>query len=84
MIFGDGGSINGFGTRGGRISMQQKAQEAMHQEAILTSIDGFSLEPLAEYLFPSGVSRWRFGGGLETDRTRILRTGGSNSQRTED
>ncbi len=56
MIFGDGGSINGFGTRGGRISMQQKAQEAMNQEEILASIDGFSLEPLAEYLFPSGVS----------------------------
>ena len=56
MIFGHGGSINGFGTRDGRISMQQKAQETMHQEEILASIDGFSLEPFAEYLFPSGVS----------------------------
>ena len=56
MIFGHGGSINGFGTRGGRISMQQKGQETMNQEEILASIDEFSLEPLAEYLFPSGVS----------------------------
>lgn len=56
MIFGDEGSINGFGTRGGRISMRQKTQEAMHQEAILTSVDGFSLEPFAAYLFPTGVS----------------------------
>ena len=56
LIFGDGGTINGFGTRGGRINMQRRAQEVMNQEEILASIDGFSLEPLAEYLFPSGVS----------------------------
>ena len=36
--------------------MQQRGQEAMNQEEILASMDGFSLEPLAEYLFPSGVS----------------------------
>ena len=56
MIFGNEGSINGFGTRGGNISMQQKAQEAMNQDDILAAIDGFALEPLAEYLFPLGVS----------------------------
>ena len=36
--------------------MQQRGQETMGQEEILASIDGFSLEPLAEYLFPSAVS----------------------------
>ena len=36
--------------------MQQREQEGMNQEKILTSIDGFSLEPLAEHLFPLGVS----------------------------
>ena len=56
IIFGDGGSINGFGTRGGSISMQQRGQEELPQEEILASIDGFALEPLAEHLFPSGVS----------------------------
>ena len=56
LIFGNEGSITGFGTRGGRISMQQRGQEAMNQEEILAFINGFSLEPLAEYLFPSGVS----------------------------
>ena len=56
MIFGNEGSINGFGTRGGSISMQRRGQEARNQEEILASIDGFSLEPLAEYLFPTGIS----------------------------
>ena len=56
IIFGNEGSINGFGTRGGRISMQQKGQTGVNQEEILASVDGFSLEPLAEHLFPSGVS----------------------------
>ena len=36
--------------------MKQRDQEAMNQEEILASVDEFSLEPLAEYLFPSGVS----------------------------
>lgn len=56
VIFGNEGSINGFGTRGGSISMQRRGQEARNQEEILASIDGFSLEPLAEYLFPTGIS----------------------------
>lgn len=56
MIFGNEGSINGFGTRGGSISMQRRGQEARNQEEVLASIDGFSLEPLAEYLFPTGIS----------------------------
>ena len=56
VIFGNEGSINGFGTRGGSISMQRRGQEARNQEEILASIDGFSLELLAEYLFPTGIS----------------------------
>ena len=56
LIFGDAGSINGFGTRGGRISMQRRTQETMNQEEILASVDEFSLEPLAKHFFPSGVS----------------------------
>ena len=56
IIFGNEGSINGFGTRGGSVSMQRRFQESINQEEILASIDGFSLEPLAEHLFPSGVS----------------------------
>ncbi len=56
LILGDQGSINGFGTRGGRISMKRASQEEMSHENILAVEDEFALEPLAEHLFPSGVS----------------------------
>ena len=36
--------------------MQRRGQEGINQEEILASLDGFSLEPLAAHLFPSGVS----------------------------
>ena len=56
LILGDGGSIEGFGTRGGRISMKQASQEEMTHENILEAVDGFGLDPLAEYLFPSRIA----------------------------
>ena len=56
LILGTEGVIKGFGSRGSRISMKQSNKEEMSQEEILANIDGFSLEPLAEYFFPDGVA----------------------------
>ncbi len=55
LILGDRGSIRGFGTRGGRISMR-RGDEEMDQAEILAAQEGFSLDPLTAHLFPSGVS----------------------------
>ena len=56
LILGTEGSIEGFGTRGGRISMKRRGQEEMSYEEILATSDGFVLEPLAEHLFPSRMA----------------------------
>ena len=56
LILGDQGCIEGFGTRGGRISMRRASQEEMGQEAVLEATADFSLDPLTAQLFPSGVS----------------------------
>ena len=56
LILGDGGRIEGFGTRGGRVSMKQAAQSEMSQEEILAAVSEFSLDALTAHLFPSGIA----------------------------
>ncbi len=55
-ILGTEGSIEGFGTRGGRISLKRRSEDDMSFEEILQSSDGFTLEPLAEHFFPSRIA----------------------------
>lgn len=54
-ICGDKGTIEGFGGRGDRISTKVSGEE-MSQEELLESTDGFTLSPLEEHLFPTGVT----------------------------
>ena len=58
LIMGTNGSIDGFGVRGGRITLERRDAEALSQEQILASAEGAGLtfDPLTRYLFPSGVS----------------------------
>lgn len=56
LILGDRGCIEGFGTRGGRMSLKQVDRESLSQEEILETFEGFELDPLTAHLFPSGVS----------------------------
>ena len=55
LILGTEGSIEGFGTRGGRISLKRRPEEISFEE-ILEDTDGFALEPLAEHFFPSRIA----------------------------
>ena len=57
-ILGDGGSIESFGERGGKVALQRCGAPAMDQEEILASSAGAELEldPLTRYLFPGGVA----------------------------
>ena len=58
LIMGTDGSIDGFGVRGGHITLARRDAEALSQEDILASAEGAGLtfDPLTHYLFPSGVS----------------------------
>ena len=58
LIMGTNGSIDGFGVRGGRVTLERRDSEALSQEDILASAEGAGLtfDPLTRYLFPSGVS----------------------------
>ncbi|MCY3787614.1 MAG: Gfo/Idh/MocA family oxidoreductase, partial [Gemmatimonadetes bacterium] len=58
LIMGTDGSIDGFGVRGGRITLARRDAEALSQEQILASAEGAGLtfDPLTRHLFPSGVS----------------------------
>lgn len=56
IVLGDRGAIEGFGTRGGCIAMKRVGQEAMNYEELVAAADGFTLEPLAEHLFPSRMA----------------------------
>lgn len=55
-ILGTEGSIEGFGTRGGRISLKRRSEEEKSFEEILDMTNGFTLEPLAEHFFPSRIA----------------------------
>jgi predicted dehydrogenase len=54
-ILGDGGSVDGFGDRGGRVSLQRRDEEALSQEQLLAA-QADLLDPLTRYLFPTGVT----------------------------
>ena len=58
LIMGTEGSIDGFGVRGGRITLARRDAETLSQEQILASTEGAGLtfDPLTRHLFPSGVS----------------------------
>ena len=58
LIMGTDGSIDGFGVRGGRITLARRDAETLSQEQILASAEGAGLtfDPLTRHLFPSGVS----------------------------
>ena len=55
-ILGTEGSIEGFGTRGGRISLKRRSKEEKSFEEILEMTNGFTLEPLAEHFFPCRIA----------------------------
>ncbi|MBI4532040.1 MAG: Gfo/Idh/MocA family oxidoreductase [Candidatus Latescibacteria bacterium] len=54
-IFGDRGIIEGFGTRGGSTRLKLDRGEVSHKEAVEMA-EGFSVEPLADYLFPTRIA----------------------------
>ncbi len=58
LIMGTDGSIDGFGVRGGRITLARRDSASLSQEQILASAEGAGLtfDPLTRHLFPSGVS----------------------------
>lgn len=58
LIMGTDGSIDGFGVRGGRVTLARRDAAPLSQETILASAEGagLSFDPLTRYLFPSGVS----------------------------
>ena len=56
LIFGDRGSIEGFGARGSRVSIKKVDGSEMSQEEILESVDGFEQDPLSAHLFPTAVT----------------------------
>jgi len=58
LILGDGGSIEGFGVRGGDVVLQRHGVEALSQEELLASDEcaGLELDPLTRHFFPSGVT----------------------------
>ena len=58
LIMGTAGCIDGFGIRGGRVTLARRRGAPLSQEDILASAESASLsfDPLTRYLFPSGVS----------------------------
>ena len=53
LIMGTDGCIDGFGIRGGRVTLARRHGTPLSQEDILASAE---FDPLTRYLFPSGVS----------------------------
>lgn len=58
LIMGTDGCIDGFGVRGGRITLARRDAAPLSQEAILASAAGAGLafDPLTRHFFPRGVS----------------------------
>ena len=56
LVLGDQGCINGFGTRGGQVSMTQNGKE-MTQKQFIAATPDFVLDPLTGHMCPSGASR---------------------------
>ena len=55
LILGDRGCMNGFGSRGSRVSMKQRGDELTHEQ-ILAAQSDFALDPLTAEMFPTGMS----------------------------
>jgi predicted dehydrogenase len=56
LILGERGSLDGFGDRGGRVSLQRRGEEPLSQEQLLAADADLTLDPLTRYLFPTGVT----------------------------
>ena len=56
LIRGDKGSINGFGNRGERMSLERRDEGRIEQEQLLESCPEEVLDPLTRHLFPTGVT----------------------------
>ena len=56
VILGDRGSINGFGNRGSRISVERRGEANLEQEELLAAHPDLVLDPLTRHLFPTGVT----------------------------
>ena len=56
LILGERGSLDGFGDRGGRVSLQRRGEEPLSQEQLLAADPDLTLDPLTRYLFPTGVT----------------------------
>ncbi len=56
LILGDRGCIEGFGTRGGRVSLKRAGQDELTQETLLVQTPGLALDPLTAHLFPTRVT----------------------------
>ena len=56
LILGDKGSIDGFGNRGTRVSLERRGEERLEQEQLLEICPDDILDPLTRYLFPTGVT----------------------------
>jgi len=56
LILGERGSIEGFGNRGTRVSLERRDEESMTQEQLLAAHPDLTLDPLTRHLFPTGVT----------------------------
>lgn len=56
LIWGDGGAIEGFGNRGGRIRLLHQDGTTVEQEDLIAEHTDFEIEPLADHFFPTKVT----------------------------
>ena len=56
LILGDRGTIDGFGNRGSRVSLERRREKKMEQEDLLAAHPDLVLDPLTQHLFPTGVT----------------------------
>ena len=56
LILGDRGTLDGFGNRGSRVSLERRGEAKMEQEDLLAAHPDLVLDPLTQHLFPTGVT----------------------------
>ena len=56
LMWGTKGAIRGFGNRGSQIQLVEMDGTEVEQAELLKRFSDFSLEPLAEHFFPTGVT----------------------------
>ena len=56
LILGDRGSIDGFGNRGSRVSLERRGEDRIEQEQLLEACPDDILDSLTRHLFPTGVT----------------------------